>query len=324
MSHLSLSPDYQPKLKQMKSFYSGFDYLRVLATFSVVWIHAADTSSFLSGINLINIYAVPCFILMSIFLTTASLSRGGSALGVGYLRRRCERLGFPLLAWSAVYLLARSLKGGGLSLDDLNVGVVTILTGGASYQLWFLPALLLYQLIVWALIRKLPVAKMKRYLILIGLLMGSALLPFIDLITAKESLFGANLLNNLQFVCLGVLSFFILNDRSFNRAFIRLGAVLLLLVTAVAWWWNRELFLLAFSFFVFYSFLVFEYPSLTIISFVSKHSFGIYLIHGLFIRRRSVLFWPYRLRSLWGWNKLYFPSRRVCSFFSCVCRFESV
>jgi surface polysaccharide O-acyltransferase-like enzyme len=274
----------------MKNFYSGFDYLRVLATFSVVWIHAADNSSFLSGINPINIYAVPCFILMSIFLTTASLSRGSSALGVGYLRRRCERLGFPLLAWSAVYLLARSLKGGGLSLDELNVGVVTILTGGASYQLWFLPALLIYQFIVWALIRKLPVVNMKRYPILMGLLLVSALLPFIDLITAKESLFGANLLNNLQFVCLAVLSFFVLDDRSSSRAFIRLGAVLLLLVTAVAWWWNRELFLLTFSFFVFYSFLVFEYPSLTIISFVSKHSFGIYLIHGLFIEGGQFFF----------------------------------
>lgn len=195
-----------------------------------------------------------------------------------------------MLAWSGVYLLARSLKGGGLSLDELGVGVVTVLTGGVSYQLWFLPALLLFQFFVWIFIKKMPEAKFCRNSILFLGLVVSAFLPFIDWITTKESFFWGNFLNNLQFVFLGIISFFLLKDNLLNRVYNRLGFVLLLLVAAVLWWFNRDLFLLAFSFCVFYLFLVFEYPTSPVVLFISKYSFGIYLIHGLYIEGGQFFF----------------------------------
>ena len=47
---------------------NGFDYLRVIAAFSVVWIHGCHTNSTMSELNILNNYAVPVFILVSIYL----------------------------------------------------------------------------------------------------------------------------------------------------------------------------------------------------------------------------------------------------------------
>lgn len=47
---------------------SGFDYLRGLAAFSVVWIHASYTNNTLAYLSRVNTYTVPAFILMSIYL----------------------------------------------------------------------------------------------------------------------------------------------------------------------------------------------------------------------------------------------------------------
>ena len=47
---------------------SGFDYLRGLAAFAVVWIHASYTNDTLAYLSRVNTYAVPAFILMSIYL----------------------------------------------------------------------------------------------------------------------------------------------------------------------------------------------------------------------------------------------------------------
>jgi peptidoglycan/LPS O-acetylase OafA/YrhL len=53
--------------KDTKIHISGFDYLRVLSSFAVVIIHVSFTNELFSKWKLTE-FAVPCFIMMSIFL----------------------------------------------------------------------------------------------------------------------------------------------------------------------------------------------------------------------------------------------------------------
>lgn len=254
----------------------------MIATFSVVWIHSADCSPFLSKLDSFNAYAVPCFILMSIFLATASLLNV-EANGSEYLLRRVKRLIVPLFIWTAVYYVARWAKNGGASFEELRIGIGPILMGDASYQLWFLPALFLYQLVTLVVVRNLPSLRSRTHLLILALLFLSMLLPLLRLSGHGYGHFYANLINNLQFVFLGMYVLFLLRDSILNGRLIKWGAFILILLSVLFCSLGFGLNVVVFSLCFFFMSLGFNFPKIALISFAAKNSMGIYLLHGLFV-----------------------------------------
>ena len=95
--------------------------------------------------------------------------------------------------------------------------------GDASYQLWFLPALLLYQLVTLVVVRNLPSLRSRTHLLILALLFLSMLLPLLRLSGHGDGHFYANLINNLQFVFLVMYVLFLLRDSILNGRLIKWG-----------------------------------------------------------------------------------------------------
>jgi len=132
----------------------GFDYLRLIAVFAVVWIHGSDTNSLARQGNIVTGFAVPSFLMMSVFLTMSSLAKTPGLGFVGFMRRRLARLGPAYLLWTAVYLLIRLVKHALLLKQPLAVAwAPTLLCGGAAYHLWYIPALLYLTALFFPLLR---------------------------------------------------------------------------------------------------------------------------------------------------------------------------
>jgi peptidoglycan/LPS O-acetylase OafA/YrhL len=127
---------------------AGFDYLRVLAIFSVVWIHGCDTNWLARQAQWLTAFAVPSFVFLTAFLMYLSVTRNEDLTFKTYIIRRIVRLVPAFVVWSALYVIARSIKGF-LSYGDLpKFDWVSILfTGGASYQLYFVPTVLYLSLL---------------------------------------------------------------------------------------------------------------------------------------------------------------------------------
>ncbi|MBU0608055.1 MAG: acyltransferase [Armatimonadetes bacterium] len=122
----------------------GFDYLRLIAVFAVVWIHGSDTNTLAKqGGNLLTGFAVPSFLMMSVYLTLSSLQRTPERGFVAFMRRRLVRLGPAYLLWTGVYLLFRLAKHALVLQQPFAVDwVPTLLCGAAANHLWYVPALI--------------------------------------------------------------------------------------------------------------------------------------------------------------------------------------
>lgn len=139
---------------------AGFDILRGLGAFAVVWIHACDTSSLARRLTSFTGFAVPCFVMMSFFLLQRKILGTPKESFVRRLWPRVTRLAPAYLGWTAIYLLARVVKhavvgGGALEVEWLS----WLLLGAASYQLYFVPALiygsiLFLPLMMWGALAK--------------------------------------------------------------------------------------------------------------------------------------------------------------------------
>lgn len=121
---------------------SGFDYLRVLASFSVVIIHVSFTNETLNNIHLTE-FAVPSFIMMSIFLLGFNSELSYKQI----FTKVFKRIFLQYSAWTIIYLSLRYIKSIFLN-EEFNIGFGEIFLGGSSVHLWFLPALLLWQVIM--------------------------------------------------------------------------------------------------------------------------------------------------------------------------------
>jgi len=127
--------------------FNGLDILRALCVFAVVWIHGCDTSSVALRFSGFARFAVPSFILMSFFLFQLSVLNSPQQSIRTTLIRRLSRLLPPYLFWSLAYLAVRQLKhsvqGSPLVLEEW---FLALWTGGASYQLYFVAAMVYWTL----------------------------------------------------------------------------------------------------------------------------------------------------------------------------------
>lgn len=133
----------------------GLDTLRLVALFAVVWIHASDTNPLASHLTkLWADFAVPSFLLMSIYLTMTSLSKSPEVGFGAFMQRRLARLGPAYLAWTVLYLLFRVAKHAVAAKQPLVVDwVATLFCGAAAYHLWYIPALLYLTALFFPLFR---------------------------------------------------------------------------------------------------------------------------------------------------------------------------
>jgi len=133
----------------------GFDTLRLIALFAVVWIHGSDTNPLAGRLRDLGAdAAVPAFLLMAAYLMMASLSKSPAPPFGDFMRRRWTRLGLPYLAWTVLYLLFRLAKHTFAVKQPLVVDwVPTVFCGAAAYHLWFIPALLYLTALFFPLFR---------------------------------------------------------------------------------------------------------------------------------------------------------------------------
>ncbi len=127
--------------------------MRFVAAIAVVWIHTPNLTWW-SGSTSASRFAVPLFALASAYAMVGSARARPTSFGA-FVIGRFTRLYVPFLAWNFVYLAARVLKHGG-DMHKLEDTPLTFLLVGTAQQLWFLPFLLLAQIVAigplrWAL-----------------------------------------------------------------------------------------------------------------------------------------------------------------------------
>lgn len=132
-----------------KTYNPAIDILRFISILAVILIHTTTkTIQAVSGnlhlvpwtlfLNQISRFAVPLFFLISGFVLELSSSESINYLT--YLKKRLSRILAPYITWSLIYYFL-IYRGNSLSFFHI------LITGGASYQLYFIPSLLIFYLI---------------------------------------------------------------------------------------------------------------------------------------------------------------------------------
>lgn len=119
----------------------GFDFIRPIAAFSVVWIHGRFGSSWTEKLNPLNAYAVPVFIAISMFLFAWQIIGKKRRNFRDMLLTRIQRLIIPFFLWTLIYLAIRLFKARVVHEPFEINWVETLVFKGSSYQLWYLPNL---------------------------------------------------------------------------------------------------------------------------------------------------------------------------------------
>lgn len=278
----------------------GFDYLRVLAAFGVVWIHGSDTNSTARSLQNFTSFSVPSFIMMSFFLATWKSFLNPDQRYLEVLWRRLKRLLPAYLGWSLLYLLARYLKHNFLSGSTFTVDWLHVLFyGGASYQLWFVPALILWSVIFFPLIFLLSHKDNKIVPGLMLLIIGSILL------FQRKALsgFAANIVDENIFQYMAAQTGYVflgigtccIWERWRNVNWYWLAMVIFALIMSIlSVYLSKEKNIL--PFYAVGVFATFLYARLPLDQFIPKQiapvAFGVFLCHGLFVEGFQVIF-PY-------------------------------
>lgn len=128
----------------MRNRHDGLDFLRVCATFAVVWLHVSatvvtrnpDSSSFIWWAGNISDsfsrWCVPVFVMINGAL---ALSSAEVLSPVEYIKKRTRRLLPPLVFWSIFYILFQ------IATNDaygVKYAAKSILLGTPYYHLWYL------------------------------------------------------------------------------------------------------------------------------------------------------------------------------------------
>jgi surface polysaccharide O-acyltransferase-like enzyme len=132
----------------MKERIKSIDSLRGLAILAVILIHTTTRTLEASHFNLVGFswtlflnqvvrFAVPLFIIISGFVLETSAREENYW---SFIKRRFSKIFIPYIFWSLFYYLA--------VYNNNNDSLVKVfLTGNASYQLYFIPALLVFYLL---------------------------------------------------------------------------------------------------------------------------------------------------------------------------------
>ncbi len=132
----------------MKQYIQAIDFLRFLAILAVLLIHTTTRTLEAAGYDLAKFpftlflnqaarFAVPLFFIISGFLLEINVSEKFDYLT--YYKKRFTRILLPYLFWSLIYYLF-------VYNQSQENFLTVILTGNASYQLYFIPTLCVFYL----------------------------------------------------------------------------------------------------------------------------------------------------------------------------------
>ena len=127
----------------------AIDVMRLLAILAVVLVHTTTKTLNATGydlnaywwpllLNQISRFAVPMFFLISGFVL--ELNYGHHPDYLSYLKKRLSKILVPYLFWSLIYYFF-------VYQGNLAPLSTVLLWGGAAYQLYFIPALMIFYLI---------------------------------------------------------------------------------------------------------------------------------------------------------------------------------
>lgn len=137
-------------MKEIQRYDSTVDILRIVSILAVIAIHTTTRTIEFSNFDLESIpltllfnqasrFAVPLFFMISGFVLELNYVTGQSYFG--FLKKRIEKLFIPYLFWSAIYYFLVYPVGRNPFF------IKSLLFGDASYQLYFIPSLLLFYFI---------------------------------------------------------------------------------------------------------------------------------------------------------------------------------
>jgi surface polysaccharide O-acyltransferase-like enzyme len=162
------------------------DFLRVTATFLVVWLHTSAPWLYKYGrITNSNWYvanilgsvvrmAVPLF-----FMLTGYLLLDRSILLGAYFRKRVARIAVPWIAWSAIYVLWNIYHNG--ANISMLYAIKSFINDGIFYHLWFLYTLLGLYLFIPVLSWGMNVNKQPRAIFFTAVwFVAASVIPFIN------------------------------------------------------------------------------------------------------------------------------------------------
>ena len=126
------------------------DVGRLAAVYAIIWIHAPQLPA-LEQSKALSRFAVPYFVMVTIFLAFEGIARNPQRSWRQYVSSRFARLYLPLLGWSAIYLAFKAVKGWALPNEPNDYPGVELLWAGSCYHLWFLPFILAVSVLAMAI-----------------------------------------------------------------------------------------------------------------------------------------------------------------------------
>lgn len=305
------------------------DILRIFASFAVVCIHVtAEVLTNISSLNTSNWWlsmiingfsrwCVPIFFMVSgIFLINTDKSTNIKV----FLKKRLQKILLPFFAWTIIYIIYYNYKN--LSVINLNVLIKWFLEGHSASHLWYLYALvgvyLVTPVISWFIHN--TQKKFVDYYLLLCLL-GSFILPFIKDLTNINLKFNIPLTDTYVFYF--ILGYY-LHNNFFNIKNLLLIYILGLISTIVLIIATTITSSNAHSLITFFTknssptvllqsiavFLLIKNSNIndfiiksnlgTLIQKLSQVTFGVYLIHILFILiLKDVLIGYYKVKVIY-------------------------
>jgi surface polysaccharide O-acyltransferase-like enzyme len=256
---------------------SGFEYLRVLASLAVVVIHARFTNEILNGIYLTQ-FAVPCFILISIFLLGFNADKSSKEI----FSKVFKRIFIQYSVWTILYLCLRYVKSILLN-SEFTLGFNEIFLGGSSVQLWFLPAIFVWQ-IMMSYFYKIKNLIIDCILCLIFFMIGY----FYNYYNTDHSAFLNLFLYYSGYVILGKIIFNNINvfTKIPSKIYLVLISILsiCIIIKGIYKFTDLDFYIIdilySTSIFIFFTVTIFRVNKT--VSNLSKYSFGIYLSHFIF------------------------------------------
>ena len=118
------------------------DAFKVVAAYAVIWIHTPRSDALIPTTSACR-FAVPFFVALSIFFVVRSVLKDPNRSLTTYAWLRFQRIYFPFLVWSAIYLLFKAAKLLVASDQANDFPGWEVFLFGATYHLWFLPFIFL-------------------------------------------------------------------------------------------------------------------------------------------------------------------------------------
>jgi peptidoglycan/LPS O-acetylase OafA/YrhL len=126
-----------------KSYYPLMDVSRFAAAIGIVWIHVAGDDR-LAWTKEFGRFAVPFFACSAVYLALTAFRRHPEMPVGQYAVLRFKRIYLPFLVWSVFYWAVRSLSSFYVEHTGFfKPSVIDFFWNGVAIQLWFLPFILL-------------------------------------------------------------------------------------------------------------------------------------------------------------------------------------